>query len=305
MLRHRHLIPASFTVMAPLLITASMIPSIGFAFEGPTGRLDNFPAGPNAQAPRAGVGIADCIVTSSAGTTGTGTPGEPVTQPTTTSPTSTPSPTYTYPYPYPTSSPSPTYTYPYPTSSPSPTYTYPYPTSSPSPTYTYPYPTSSPSPTYTYPYAPTSSPSPSASFNPILSGSAAIAVNPDGSTQYEIVLRLEPNNGNLIAADTYLLNTDGHRVKQVGHADVANTAGTTSTSTSNSAPGNTSTSTTGGNGAAADFVADASSPFQFELTFSGDPTTAAGSQATLVQDALFSGTLLSNQTVSCRVNRTQ
>ena len=124
----------------------------------------------------------------------------------------------------------------------------------------------------------------SAQPQPGTTGGTTSGTTGSGASIYQVILHPEPNNGGLIAADTYLMNSEGRRVKQVGHAEVASAA--------------SSGTSTGG----ADYQADSSSPFPFELAFSGDPNTQAGSQGTLVQDGLFAGTSLSNLQLSCRIN---
>jgi hypothetical protein len=119
-----------------------------------------------------------------------------------------------------------------------------------------------------------------------------------GSAQYGIILNREPRNGNALAADTYLLDAQNRKVKQVGHADVG--VQSESDSTILLSVANT-----------------ADSPFAFALTISsastsdatsaspsdtGEPTPPSELTGTLATGVLFSGDTLSNDAVNCRVS---
>jgi hypothetical protein len=83
---------------------------------------------------------------------------------------------------------------------------------------------------------------------------------------YGITFHTEPYNDGLLAADTYLLDSAGRKVKQIGHADVE--------------PQN--------------YLSDSSSPFSFSMTDAGDGTFS------LEEDALFAGTSLEGLSLRCR-----
>jgi hypothetical protein len=100
----------------------------------------------------------------------------------------------------------------------------------------------------------------------------ASASTPTSAPSYGITFHTEMYNGDLIAADTYLLDSAGRKVKQVGHADLE-------------PPSRTD--------AQQSYASDSSSPFSFSMTDAGD------GQITLEQDALFSGDSLEELPLRC------
>src|ERR1017187_2550622 len=72
-----------------------------------------------------------------------------------------------------------------------------------------------------------------------------------GDAKVGIAFTLEPNNGNVISVDTYSLNSQGKKIKQIGHAEVM------------------SANTSNGSGVATVVLAkSADSPFAFNLSLS-------------------------------------